>query len=388
MESSKSILTKIFAEYYLTGAQAKKDGTPVAFITAFAPVEILRSMGVFCMYPESYAVVCAASNKASEIIHASQVGSFAEDLCSYSLIDFGTEHYERLPYGGLPEPDLLIATNNQCGTTLLWFRLLAQKKSIPLFVIDYPSGIDNEPSQNNYVRGQYELLIDFIRQQTSGILDSARLDEQVSNSKKACRLWQQVHQVNQSSPIPLSADKIVNALFPIVTMKGSQSVCDYYEALLRENQKQPENEAKTPARLLWHGYPLWFLGKKFPSCFDDDFQIVLNDYTLWWNLNYDGGDAMESLIRAYCNTYLNWPLDHKLDWVEHLIDDYAVSGVICHANRSCRRALADIDPLRKRLTKRQVPSVVIEADMANPDFYLKDQVKLRIESFRDILRTG
>ena len=39
MESSKSILTKIFTEYYLTGAQAKKDGTPVAFITAFAPVE-------------------------------------------------------------------------------------------------------------------------------------------------------------------------------------------------------------------------------------------------------------------------------------------------------------------------------------------------------------
>lgn len=389
MESSKSILTKLFAEYYLTGTQAKKDGRPVAFVTAFAPVEILRAMGVFCMYPESYAVVCAASKKAPDVIEASHMASFAHDLCSYSLIDFGTEHYERLPYGGLPEPDLLIATNNQCGTTLLWFKLLAQKKNIPLFIIDYPAAVDDQPGIRDYIRQQHESLIAFLHRHTSNALDNEQLNEQVANSKKACESWRKVHQLNRQSPIRLPADRLVDALFPIVTMKGSQSVCDYYQALLQENQAVTENESPIPTRLLWHGYPLWFLPKKFPACFGDDFQIVLNDYTLWWDLDYgDKADAMEALINAYSNTYLNWPLDRKLDWVESLISDYAIDGVICHANRSCRRALADIAPLRKRLAQRQIPSVVIESDMANPDFYLKEQVNMRIESFREVLKTG
>ncbi len=127
MESSKSILAKIFADYYLSGRQAKKDKQPIAYITAFAPVEILRAMDVVCMYPESYAVVCSVSGKAKEIINASGMGSFAQDLCSYALIDFGTENFDKLPFGGLPKPDMLIAANNQCSTTFLWFKLLAQK---------------------------------------------------------------------------------------------------------------------------------------------------------------------------------------------------------------------------------------------------------------------
>ncbi len=386
MESSKSILTKLFAEYYLTGAQAKTNGVPVAFVTAFAPVEILRSMGVFCMYPESYAVVCAASNKAPDIIAASQLAAFAEDLCSYSLIDFGTAHYDRLPYGGLPEPDMLIATNNQCGTTLLWFRLLAQKKNIPLFIIDYPAADSGPAAMSAYVQRQHDALVDFVRQQTGRTLDPDRLAEQTANSRKACALWRAVHQLNQRSPIGLSADQLVNALFPIVTMKGTQSTCDYYEALLRENPQPAESGSADTLRLLWHGYPLWFLPKKFPAGFDDAFRIVLNDYTLWWDLDYGGEAPMATLTKAYADTYLNRPLARKLDWIESLIDDYAIDGVICHANRSCRRALADIGPLRKRLARRNIPSVVIESDMANPDFYLKDQVKLRIDAFRDMIK--
>lgn len=318
------------------------------------------------------------------MIQASRMGAFAQDLCSYSLIDFGTQHYERLPYGGLPEPDMLIATNNQCGTTLLWFKLLAQKKKIPLFIIDYPAMVDDQPSLRRYIRRQQEALIDFVQQHTSRDLDRQVLNEQVANSKKTCKSWKNIHELNKQSSVCLSADKIINALFPIVTAKGTKSACDYYEALLRENEKLPENASTNTTRLLWHGYPMWFLGKKFPSGFDKDFQIVLDDYTLWWDLDYEeGGDDMESLITAYSNTYLNWPLDRKLRWVDSLVSEYAIDGVICHANRSCRRALADIVPFRKNLSERKIPSIIVESDMANSDFYSKEQVNLRIESFKE-----
>ncbi len=387
MESSKSILAKIFADYYLSGRQAKKDRQPIAYITAFAPVEILRAMDLVCMYPESYAVVCSVSGKAKEIINASGMGSFAQDLCSYSLIDFGTENFDKLPFGGLPEPDMLIAANNQCSTTFLWFKLLAQKKNIPLFVIDYPAAVEDRSASREYISRQYESLIDFVKQKTSHNLNRQKLNEQVTFSEKACDLWLKVHELNKHTPIAIETFKIVDALFPMVAAKGTKMACDYYEALIGEHEAADEDSSEDKIRLLWHGYPMWFLAKKFPGDLGEDAQIVLNDYTLWWNLDYKAGaDDIDKLITAYSSTYLNWQINKKINWVCDLVKEYSVKGVICHANRSCRRALADIVPLRNELSKIGIPAVIIESDMANPDFYSKEQVNLRIESFRDTLR--
>ncbi len=387
MESSRSILTKIFAEYYLAGDQAKKEGIPVAYVSAFTPVELLKAMGVVCMYPESYAVVCSASNKSQELIQASKMASFSQDLCSYSLIFFGTDHAPKLPYGGLPEPDMLIATNNQCGTTVLWFKLLAQKKNIPLFIIDYPVANDNNESVKEYVEKQYEALINFVKKHTSNDLDDQKLSEQVGYSRKACSLWKEVHDINKEAPVKIDVSKIINALFPMVAGKGTKLACDFYQALINENKDICESNSKDTIRLFWHGYPMWFLPSRFPECFDDDFQIAINDYTLWWCLDYKSGVSdIEALITAYSNTYLNWPLDKKLDWAEELAADYAVDGIIFHANRSCRRALTDIVPLKEMMSQKAIPSIIIESDMANPSFFSKEQIGLRIESFRDVLR--
>jgi benzoyl-CoA reductase/2-hydroxyglutaryl-CoA dehydratase subunit BcrC/BadD/HgdB len=377
----------VFTEYYHSAAQAQKDGKPIAYITAFTPVEILRAMGLVCLYPESYAAVCAASNHSTDMIQASGMEAFSQDLCSYSLLSFGAEHCEKLPLQGLPQPDMLIATNNQCGTTMLWFKLLAQKRNIPLFIIDYPAAANDQPSLVNYITLQYEVLVDFVKSHTGNDLNTSILNEQIERSKKTCHLWKSVHEVNKTRPARIEAHKIIDALFPIVVAKGTQQAYDYYDALLSEYSQMAEQDAADAVRLLWHGYPMWFLPKRFPRSFDDEFQIVLNDYTLWWSLNYpDDSSDMEALAAAYSDTYLNRSIQRKVEEVTDLIADYSIDGVICHVNRSCRRALADISPLRKKLHQLSIPSVTIESDMANPSFYSDEQVKLRIESFRDALR--
>ncbi|MCE5185828.1 MAG: 2-hydroxyacyl-CoA dehydratase family protein [Planctomycetaceae bacterium] len=384
MESSRTILTKIFTDYYLGAAQAKKDGKPIAYVTAFTPVEILRAMDITCLYPESYAVVCSASGKAGDMIGSSGMGQFAGDLCSYSLISLGMDHAERLPYGGLPEPDFMVATNNQCGTTLLWFRLWSQRKNIPLFMIDYPTGSENT-DQNEYVYRQYLALIEFVKKQTGRDLDQRVLAQQAANSRAACKLWSQVHVLNQAA-LQIDAAKLANALFPIVAARGTPAVCRYCETLIHEHSRENENAviaAQPSFRLLWHGYPLWFLPKRYPSFNDDRFQIVLNDYTLWWDLDYPAADTLESLIRPYTSTYLNWLPQRRIDWTEQLVRDYAIDGVILHANRSCRRALAHVIPLRDHLLRQGIPSIILESDMANPDYYSPEKMNSQLESFKE-----
>ena len=180
----------------------------------------------------------------------------------------------------------------------------------------------------------------------------------------------------------------MDALFPMVTARGASTACDYYQALLGEYQNLPVAQSCGRARLLWHGYPMWFLPTRFPRCFDEQFRVVLDDYTLWWDLRYgDHNDAMDALIGAYSSTYLNRTIREKIDWVCALVEKYAIDGVIFHANRSCRRSLADIVPIRDSLSERGIQSVIIESDMANPADYASRQVTLRIESFREMLES-
>jgi benzoyl-CoA reductase/2-hydroxyglutaryl-CoA dehydratase subunit BcrC/BadD/HgdB len=391
MESSRIILTRIFTEYYLSAAQAKKDGRPVAYLTAFVPVEILRAMDITCVYPESYAVVCAASGKAPEMIEASGMANFADDLCSYSLLSFGAEGFERLPYGGIPEPDFLVATNNQCGTTLLWFRLLAQRKKIPLFVLDYPSS-GGPSDQTDYIRRQHDNLIVFLNRHSGQSLDAAKLSDQIANARQAGDLWAELHTLNRSTPPAVDASRLVDALFPIVAAKGSANVCRFYEAMIRDYSEKNPPEATAASgkqtRLLWHGYPMWFLPKRFPPFFDDRFRIVLNDYTLWWVLDYPQANDLDALVTPYRNTWLNQPLERRIQQTDRLIREYSIQGVILHANRSCRRALAHLLPLRDHLSRQGIPSVIIESDMVNRDYYPTEQIKLKIESFRERLGAG
>lgn len=386
MQTSKSILLKLFTDYYLSAARAREAGEPIVWASAFAPVEILRAMNLVTLYPESYAVVCSASGKAPLMIRDSRMAAFSQDLCSYSLIAFGMEYADKLPYGGIPMPDLLVASNNQCGTILLWFRLLADKLKIPLFVLDYPDAADG-PALQTYLLRQQQSLVEFLRVHTGRSLDVQKLSESVDHSRRASRLWCQLHELNRTDPPSLDAAKLVDALFPMVVARGTQEACGYYEALLEEARAAaPAGDAAKPIRLLWHGYPLWHLPTRFPKCFDEHFRIVLNDYTLWWNLDYpEGVDPWQALAAACADTGLNRPLKKKLATTLKLVDDYIVDGVILHANRSCRRSLADIGPLRDKLGEKKIPSVLIESDMADPAAYSAEQVRLRLDSFREVL---
>ena len=259
---------------------------------------------------------------------------------------------------------------------MLWFRLLAQKKNVPLFVIDYPAVANGQASLLDYITRQYETLVEFVRYHAGSDLDASILREQVERSRETCRLWKRVHEVNKARPASIEVHKIVDALFPIVVAKGTPQAFDYYKVLLHEYSQTVEQGAAEAVRLLWHGYPMWFLPKKFPRGVHDKVRIVLDDYTLWWSLDYpDDCTAMETLAT----------LQRKVEDVVDLAADYAVDGVVCHVNRSCRRALADVNPLRKRLRQLGIPSVTIESDMANPSFYSDEQVQLRLESFCDAL---
>ena len=57
-------LLRDYYKWFSKYAKGKKPDKKVAWVTSFAPVEILEALDIYYYYPESYAAVIAASGRA------------------------------------------------------------------------------------------------------------------------------------------------------------------------------------------------------------------------------------------------------------------------------------------------------------------------------------
>ena len=91
-------MKELMSRHYLEGRYVggvKK----VAWVTSGAPIEILRALGFFLVYPENHAALCGARRKAEGLaVHAENAG-YSRDLCSYARTDIGAALSGDTPVG-------------------------------------------------------------------------------------------------------------------------------------------------------------------------------------------------------------------------------------------------------------------------------------------------
>ena len=122
-QSISKIQSTIMRDYYKDFSKYSRGRKPeklVAWVTSFAPIEILEALDISYYYPESYAAVIAASGRDQEMLQEGDNNALSTDCCSYSCCIEGCLVKEDGPRGIPPKPDILIATNNQCNTLPNW----------------------------------------------------------------------------------------------------------------------------------------------------------------------------------------------------------------------------------------------------------------------------
>ena len=209
------------------------------------------------------------------------------------------------------------------------------------------------------------------------------------------RLWQQVLDTTVHRPAPMSAFDAFFHLALIVTLRGTQTVVDYYTELLDEMKTRVATGiAAVPGeryRLLWDNLPVWYrtrwLSDKFAvhsAC------LVADTYTSSWcgTLRYlDENDFLGSMAQGYSRVYINIGTDQMADMVVDMVDKYSVNGLVIHSNRSCKPySLGQYDIQRIVQEKRGIPSLVIEADMTDSRSFSESQIETRIDAFMEVLK--
>jgi benzoyl-CoA reductase/2-hydroxyglutaryl-CoA dehydratase subunit BcrC/BadD/HgdB len=382
------------ARHYLEGRYANLR-RKVAWVTSGAPVELLKALDFYVIYPENHAALCGAARVVEEIASEAENAGYSRDLCAYARTDIGTLLSGKTPVGRLPKPDLLLACTNICQTVLGWYRVLAHHYRVPLIVIDTPF-VYTEASAHAvaYVKRQVEDAIPIAEKVAGQALDDRKIRAVTRWSKMATELWLEVLSRARQRPAPLSViDQFIH-MAPIVEMRGEAFTVDFYADLLKELDARiahgvgaVKNEKK---RLLWDNLPIWYRLRYLAELLGEHgVALVASTYTNAWGElapMIDPERPMESAAWAYLHPILNRGTGHKLATMQRMIAEFQLDGVILHSDRSCKPySMGQMDQRDRLMRECKVPALLLEADHNDPRVFAEEQVANRLHAFIEML---
>jgi len=368
---------------------------PVAWVTSGAPVEILVAMGIMPLYPENYGAICGARKVATELCQVAETQGYSQDLCSYATSHIGSVLApKQAPMGGLPRPDLLVACNNICGTVLKWYQALADHFRIPLFVVDAPYLHEDRLESHvvSYVVDQLKELIAWCEHHTGRRLKEKKFLETLRLANEAIHLWTEIRELCVHRPSPLNAPDLFTQMAPIVIWRGTRDAVDYYRKLKAEVEERVRNGVGAiPAgeryRLLWDNIAIWHdLFGFFRQFAEAGACFVVDTFTNAWSMAVDTTDPLEGLARAYTTVYINLSIGARAQLMLDLARRFQVDGVVMHANRSCKPYSFGQYVMRRHVAETLgLPTLIIEADMADSRAYAQGAVRNQVQAFLEML---
>ncbi len=378
---------------HYTSARYLRLGRPLAWVTSGAPIEILRAMGVFAVYPENYGALCGARKQAVPLCQAAELRGYSADLCSYARSHLGSIFDStNAPMHGLPKPNLLVCCNNICGTVVKWYEAVADYFGVPLFILDAPFIYDDFSQQTQaYVRQQLDEMVDFLEQTTGRRLKLSRLEAVIQLSNQAVQLWSEIRALCKARPSPLNAPDLFINMAPIVVLRGTREAVRFYQHLKTEVEDRVRNGVgaipEEKHRLLWDNIAIWHHLYRFYNYFVDyGACFVVDTYTGGWSQNVALGDPLTGLASAYATVFLNQSLEYRVDMMVKLIAEYDVTGFVMHCNRSCKPYSLGQYAIKRAVTERtDVPGLIIESDMCDSRTFAREAVRNRVQAFMETL---
>jgi benzoyl-CoA reductase/2-hydroxyglutaryl-CoA dehydratase subunit BcrC/BadD/HgdB len=385
---------ELIGRHYLKGRYANLH-QKVAWVTSGAPIEFLKALDFYVLYPENHGAVCGTMRVAEDICTQAENAGFSRDLCSYARTDIGSVLSGKTPVGRLPKPDLLLACTNICQTVLFWYRVLARHFAVPLILIDTPF-IYTEVREHDiaFVKRQIEEAIPVAAKIAGKTLKADRLEEVARLSRAASQLWAEIIARGRHHPSPISVFDQFIQMAPVVEMRGEPFTVDFYAAMLKEVDGRiargvgvVKNERK---RLLWDNLPIWYRLRYLAEYLGrHGIAIVASTYTNAWGElanRIDTQNPIDGMARTYIYPILNRGTGDKLATMKRMIEEYGLDGVILHSDRSCKPySIGQMDQRDRLIRECSLPALLLDADHNDPRAYSEEQVANRLDAFIEMM---
>lgn len=399
IETLKELKTIMFT-YYMNILKEKKEGKKLTFINALGPLEILLSFDSLTpAYPENHAAAIQARHMAVETAEAAEGFGYTPDICSYARCDIGSFITGASPIGGMPQPDLLVFSSNQCWTIAKWWESMSRKWNIPYYLIDVPSqgrgmSVPMDANSVGYVEEQLWGLVEFLEKHTGEKFDEDKYRHILKISKRSCELWRKIIESGKNVPSPITMFDQYLAMAPIVGQRGEEGALRFYERLWAEVEDRVKNGVGSipgeKFRLYWDGLPLWHNMKDFYNILAEKRAVLnANNYTIAWaDLEVDPERPMRNMAMKYLRYYDTQIEDRARDILRYY-HSYRLDGFILHSDHSCRfLSLGLMDAAKRVQEETGVPAMLLDTDHGDPRLYQSETIKTRVHAYLETLEAA
>ncbi|MBZ0187363.1 MAG: 2-hydroxyacyl-CoA dehydratase family protein, partial [Candidatus Obscuribacterales bacterium] len=395
IEAAKELRRLLHGYYEDLWAASEDPSRKVAWLSSVGPTELARAYGFQVYYPENHGALLGATRTAARYIPKAVAQGYSPDICAYLTADIGAHISGTTPltdaYGlpGIPKPDVLIYSTNQCRDVCDWWNYYGREFDVPVIGVHPPSMLDEVDDRHlRAVAAEHEMVQEKLAKISGRTLVPDHLKEIISNARRAAVLWREVLDLARHKPAPITFFDGVIHMAPIVLMRGTTEAVDYYELLKAELSARIDNNvAAVPGerlRLYWEGMPIWGALRELSTLFFDlKTSLVASTYCNTWAFDGLDPDCIDqSMARAYTELFINRTDDVKLSILKKIVTDFSVDGVIFHDSKTCPNNTNCHYGMPERLAAEcGIPSVVISGDMVDSRLYSPDQVRTTIEGF-------
>ncbi|NOZ01177.1 MAG: 2-hydroxyacyl-CoA dehydratase [Deltaproteobacteria bacterium] len=402
--AKKSIIKKIhstgpmralMAEYFKELEVAAQTGEEkVAWCTSVGPAELLRAFGFRVYFPENHGALLGSSRMAADLIPAANAVGYSPDICSYLTSDVGSYLNRKTPltraFGmeTVPKPDILVYNTNQCRDVQDWFSFYQREFDVPLCGIDTMRNVGEITRAHlDGLVAQHKALVPTLEEVTGTRFDPDRLKEVVRSSYQCTLAWKKVLRIAENVPSPITFFDGTIHMGPAVVLRGDDRAVAYYETLMAELEQRVaegvgavDDEA---LRFYWDGMPVWgklrenaeFFGER-RAC------VVASTYCNSWIFEDLGcDDPFEGMARAYTELFIVRNEPFKERYIEDMVRDYGISGIVYHDSKTCPNNANNRYGLPKRLADRLgIPYVMFQGDLNDLRLYSEEQTRTQFEA--------
>ena len=405
---SNKIIHGMVDEHYADFNRAHLEKRCKAWCIGQFPYELLVAMDIPFVQMENFAARCAARKGEGQFKRASGDFGYPPDICSYLMISNGCAilggessiTIER-PDLFVPRPDFLLTTPC-CPPMGYWHDSLTRILNVPQFCIDMPCHYDGSDWERNtvYIERQLKDCVRFLEEMTGRCLDWDRLREVMCLIKKASRLRKDVMEMARVIPAPLSFFDMLISLAAMNVLRGTPEAVGYFAELKAEVADRVAKGAGSIAnerhRLYWDHLAVYFKMRELSEKLAVAGAVVVAGYYTHSILYHEPEKIHPDRPLRTIAEALFMPLQQRLGSLRRRIDEtirmmeeYRLDGIILHATRTCRpNSLGQLD-IASEVTKRLgAPSLVLEADHCDPDYYDETSVNSALDTFLDLLESN
>lgn len=367
--------SRLMTDHYQRAQEAKQEGIPIVYVTAMFPVELVKAFEphLFVVYPENHAALMISRGQSQELVRRAEAEGLDRMGCAYELINAGylLEGHGRLdaeplldgkgrPLAKLPEPDILLACDNQCRVICEWFKYISEiQGDKPYKMINVGDRYDGslDTGRTAYVVNQLAELVSFLEEQTGFKPEREAFLEVAERARAANLLWQQYLDMGTHQPSPVTVFEGFSHMALIVSERGRQEAVDYYKKLIAATESAETRGVfpmeKERHRLLWDNLATWYNFRELQNMFaSNQIAVVASTYLDGWRKNLDTSSyaaLLESMAQGYANIYTNMTVPERIKLYVDMVEKFSVDGVIFHKNLSCHTFSLQADRIANTL---------------------------------------